>query len=145
MKEYFLKQYEQYEKKEIQSGYRCKTYLLSKKDCKLIYQIYIGNTKYQATKKEYITNLIKSNTSIYQIPQIFNCGESEEFNYLVSEYKDGIEMEKANKDTFDYKKIYKDLSDILLKIHSINVGNEYRVDRRKWSRKKGFICQLYRE
>ena len=137
--DYILDQYKEYEKKEIQSGYRCKTFLLINQKCKLIYQIYIGNTKYKAKKKQYITNLIKSKINICQIPNIINYGENDEFAYLVSEYKHGTEMEKVNKNLFNYKNFYKDLSDILLKIHSINIGNEFRMGRRKWSRKKIFI------
>lgn len=143
MEEYIIDKYKEYEKKEIQSGYRCKTFLLTNQINKLIYQVYIGNTEYQARKKEYITKLIKSSTNIFQIPEIIDCGRNEKFAYLVSEYKDGIEMEKINEDMFDYKVFYKDLSDILLKIHSINVENEFRMDRRKWSRKERVICKLH--
>lgn len=143
MEEYIIDKYKKYKKEEIQSGYRCKTFLLTNQEYKLIYQVYIGHTEYQARKKEYITNLIKDNRNIFQIPEILDCGRNEKFAYLVSEYKNGIEMEKINKDMFDYKVFYKDLSDILIKIHSINVGNEFRMDRRMWSRKERIICELY--
>jgi len=64
MEEYILEKYKEFEFKEIQSGYRCKTYLISKDDKKYIYQIYFGQTKYQANKKEYITKLIKEKMEI---------------------------------------------------------------------------------
>lgn len=125
MEQYIINKYKEYEKNEIQSGYRCKTFLLTNQKNKIIYQVYTGHTEYQARKKEYITNLIKSNINIDQIPEILDCGRNEKFAYLVSEYKAGIELEKISKDTFDYKKFYTDLSNILLKIHSINVGNDF--------------------
>ena len=112
-------------KKEIQSGYRCKTFLLTNQRNKLIYQVYIGSTEYQARKKAYITKLIKSNTNISQIPEILDCGRNEKFSYLVSEYKDGIEMEKINKNIFNYMTFYKNLSNILVKIHSVNIGDSF--------------------
>ena len=40
MEEYILEKYKEFEFKEIQSGYRCKTYLISKDNRKYIYQIY---------------------------------------------------------------------------------------------------------
>lgn len=132
MEEYIIEKYKEYEKKEIQSGYRCKTYILFKKENKLIYQVYIGNTKYQARKKEYITNIIKNNANIYQIPKVLDFGENNHFAYLVSEYKDGTEIDKINKEVFDYKTFYNNLCDILVKIHSIDIGDDFRVDRTKW-------------
>lgn len=137
MEEYIIDKYKEYEKKEIQTGYRCKTFFLTNQGNKLIYQVYSGSTEYQARKKEYITNLIKSSTNISQIPEILDCGRNEKFAYLVSEYKDGIEMEKINKNIFNYKIFYKDLSNILINIHSVNIGdrfgwvNENGVEKRK--------------
>lgn len=57
MEEYILEKYKEFEFKEIQSGYRCKTYLISKDDRKYIYQIYFGQTKYQEIKKNILQNL----------------------------------------------------------------------------------------
>lgn len=125
MEEYIVDKYKEYEKKEIQSGYRCKTFLLTNKKNKLIYQVYIGYTEYQAKKKEYITKLIKENTDIYQIPEVFECAQTEKFSYLVSEYKNGIEIEKINKNIFDYRVFYQDLSNILTNIHSVNIGDSF--------------------
>lgn len=133
MKEYIIDEYKKYEKKEIQSGYRCRTFLLSDNNSKLIYQLYIGYTEYQAKKKEYITNLIKKNTTIQQIPKILSCGKNEDFAYLVSEFRFGIELEKINTKNFNYKVFYKDLSNILINIHSVNIGNKFRMDRWKWN------------
>lgn len=130
MEEYILEKYKEFEFKEIQSGHRCKTYLISKDDRKYIYQIYFGHTKYQANKKEYITKLIKEKTEINEIPNIIELGENKEFSYLVSELKSGKEL--AYNDKFDYEVFYKDLARILARIHSVEIGSKFRMDRNKW-------------
>lgn len=146
MEEYIIDKYKEYEKKEIQSGYRCKTFLLTNQRNKLIYQVYIGYTEYQARKKEYITKLIKSSTNISQIPEILECGRNENFSYLVSEYKDGIEMEKINKNTFNYRAFYKDLSDILVNIHSVNIGDSFGwVSENGVEKRKSFADYIKKE
>lgn len=129
MEEYILEKYKEFEFKEIQSGYRCKTYLISKDDRKYIYQIYFGQTKYQANKKEYITKLIKEKMEIKEIPNIIKLGENKEFSYLVSELKSGKEL--SHDDKFDYEVFYKDLAKILSRIHSVEIGNKFRMDRNK--------------
>ena len=129
MEEYILEKYKEFEFKEIQSGYRCKTYLISKDDRKYIYQIYFGQTKYQANKKEYITKLIKEKMEIKEIPNIIKLGENKEFSYLVSELKSGKELSYDSK--FDYEVFYKDLAKILSRIHSVEIGNKFRMDRNK--------------
>lgn len=139
MEQYIKEKYKEYNTKEIQSGYRCKTYLLSKENKKLIYQVYFGNTKYQAKKKKYITELIKSNKEIPQIPTIYEYYEDTEYSHLVSEYKDGIELDQLQDISFDYKTFYNQLSIILSEIHSINIGNKFRLDRSKWIRRKRFF------
>ena len=129
MEEYILEKYKEFKFKEIQSGYRCKTYLISKDDKKYIYQIYFGQTKYQANKKEYITKLIKEKMEINEIPNIIELGENKEFSYLVSELKSGKEL--SYDDKFDYEVFYKDLARILSRIHSVEIGNKFRMDRNK--------------
>ena len=129
MEEYILEKYKGFQFKEIQSGYRCKTYLISKDDKKYIYQIYFGQTKYQANKKEYITKLIKEKIEINEIPNIIELGENKEFSYLVSELKSGKEL--SYDDKFDYEVFYKDLARILSRIHSVEIGNKFRMDRNK--------------
>lgn len=129
MEEYILEKYKEFEFKEIQSGYRCKTYLISKDDRKYIYQIYFGQIKYQANKKEYITKLIKEKMKIKEIPNIIELGENKEFSYLVSELKSGKEL--SYDDKFNYEVFYKDLARILSRIHSVEIGNKFRMDRNK--------------
>lgn len=129
MEEYILEKYKEFEFKEIQSGYRCKTYLISKDDRKYIYQIYFGQTKYKANKKEYITKLIKEKMEINEIPNIIELGENKEFSYLISELKSGKEL--SYDDKFDYEVFYKDLARILSRIHSVEIGNKFRMDRNK--------------
>lgn len=130
MEEYILEKYKEFEFKEIQSGYRCKTYLINKANEKYIYQMYFGYTKYQANKKGYITKLIKEKAEINEIPNIIELGEKEEFSYLVSELKSGQEL--AYDEKFDYKVFYKDLARILVRIHSVEIGNKFRMDRNEW-------------
>jgi hypothetical protein len=130
MEEYILEKYKEFEFKEIQSGYRCKTYLINKENEKYIYQMYFGHTKYQANKKGHIIKLIKEKTEINEIPNIIELGENEEFSYLVSELKSGQEL--AYDENFDYEVFYKDLASILVKIHSVEIGNKFRMDRNEW-------------
>lgn len=130
MEEYILEKYKEFEFKEIQSGYRCKTYLINKENEKYIYQMYFGHTKYQANKKGYITKLIKEKTEINEIPNIIELGENEEFSYLVSELKLGQEL--AYDENFNYEVFYKDLTRILAKIHSVEIGNKFRMGRNEW-------------
>ena len=130
-----IEKYKSFNSKEIQSGYRSKTFLLSNNDIKYIYQTYRGNTKYQARKKEHITNLIKESIDIDEIPSIIECDENEEFSYLVSEYKEGKELEELIKDEkYDYKRFYNSLAIILEKIHSIEIGNKFG-----WIGKNGLV------
>ena len=130
MEKYILEKYKKFEFKEIQSGYRCKTYLINKENEKYIYQMYFGHTKYQANKKGYITNLIKEKIEIDEIPNIIELGENEEYSYLISELKPGKEL--AYDEKFDYQVFYKDLAKILVKIHSVEIGNKFRLDRHEW-------------
>lgn len=125
---YIIEKYNDFNKKEIQSGYRCKTFLLSNEREKYIYQVYLGNTKYQAKKKAYISQLIKTNINIPEIPNVIEVGENENFAYLITEYKKGIEFDKIKKHKYDYQNFYKSLADILTKIHSIDIGDKFRLD-----------------
>lgn len=133
---YIIEKYNKFNKKEIQSGYRCKTFLLSNSKEKYIYQIYLGDTKYQARKKDYITTIIKNNIIIPEIPNIVDVGENEEFAYLVTEYKEGIEVDKIKQKEFNYHTFYKSLADILIQIHSIDIGNTFRMDWKRWITRK---------
>lgn len=144
MEEYILEKYNNYKSKKIQSGYRCNTFLLDNEKNKYIYQVYIGYTKYQARKKEYITNLIKKCIDIEEIPNIIEFDEKENFSYLVSQYKEGKEMETIIKEgKFNYKNFYKTLSDILIKIHSVEVGEKFRMDWKQWNRRKKILSSIY--
>ena len=87
MEEYILEKYKEFEFKKIQSGYRCKTYLISKDDRKYIYQIYFGQTKYQANKKEYITKLIKEKMKIKEIPNIKYVGKGKKGHWELNDLK----------------------------------------------------------
>ena len=51
MEKYIINKYKNYNIKKIQSGFRCKTFLLSNENEKYIYQVYLDDTKYQANKK----------------------------------------------------------------------------------------------
>lgn len=142
---YIIDKYSGFEKKEIQSGYRCKTFLLNNNKEKYIYQVYIEDNKFQAKKKFDITNLIKSNVNIPEIPNIIDFGENNNFAYLVSEYKEGIEFDKAKKSNIDYHNFYKSLANILNRIHSIDVGDKFRLDWQKRIRRKRIFLGIYRE
>lgn len=97
--------------------------------------IWDGN-KYQAKKKYNIAKLIKNNVDIGEIPNIVDFKEMEEFSYLVSEYKEGIELEKIESGKLDYQIFYRSLANILNKIHSIDIGNKFRLDWKKRIRRK---------
>lgn len=66
---------------------------------------------------------------IKEIPSIIELGENKEFSYLVSELKSGKELSYDSK--FDYEVFYKDLARILSRIHSVEIGNKFRMDRNK--------------
>ena len=73
---------------------------------------------------------------IEEIPEAIEFGENEEFSYLVSEYKEGTEFDKVEERDFNHATFYKSLAGILNKIHSIDVGNKFRVDWRERIRRK---------
>jgi hypothetical protein len=126
MEECIIDKYKDFNVKEIQSGYRCKTYKINKNDEQYIYQVYSGDAKYQARKKKYFTNLIKSQVSMSEMPEIVDFGEYENFAYLVTEFKVGFELNEilyTNK--FTINPFYNCLADILSKIHSIDVGTKF--------------------
>ena len=138
---WIIGKYKKYKNNEIQSGYRCKTFLLNNKEKKIIYQVYLDNIKYQAEKKEYITTLIKDKINIKQIPNIIEKGKQENFEYLVTEFRDGIELEKIKKEQFDYKTFYKELAIILKKIHSVDIGDKFGWIGEKGLEEKDSFCQ----
>jgi len=74
--------------------------------------------------------------NIPEIPKSIDFNEEREFAYLVSEYKEGIEFDRIKKGNIDYRIFYKSLANILNKIHSIDIGNRFRLDWRKWIRRK---------
>lgn len=126
MEKYIIEKYKKFTKTSIHSGYRCKTFLLENNNEKYIYQIYLDSTIYQVQKKLIVTNLVKEYLEIKEIPKVIEYGETKKFGYLVIEYKDGVELEKAFRfKNFDYKIFYRNLSKILLDIHSIDVGNKF--------------------
>lgn len=122
---YIIEKYKNYQISEIQSGYRCKTYLLNDNVTKYIYQVYLGDIKYQAKKKKYVTELITKNLCVEEIPKVIEYGENEKFAYLVSEYKCGIEVDEVKKEDINFKNLYTSLAKILFNIHSINIGEEF--------------------
>ena len=74
--------------------------------------------------------------NIPEIPKIIDFNEEIEFAYLVSEYKEGIEFDRIKNENIDYRIFYKSLANILNKIHSIDIGNRFRLDWGKWIRRK---------
>ena len=126
---YIVEKYNEFMRKEIQSGYRCKTFLITKGNEEHIYQVYLDGNKYQARKKYNIVNFIKDNIEIEEIPDVIEFGECNEYSYLVSEYKEGMEFDKVEERYFNHATFYKSLAGILNKLHSIDAGNKFRLDR----------------
>lgn len=136
MERYIIDKYKKYKITPIQSGFRCKTYILENDINKYIYQVYMDNTKYQAKKKKYITSIIKSNVKIAEIPEVIDYGENDEFSYLVTEFKKGEELDKISNDIFNSNNFYNSLSQILNTLHNIEIGNKFRMDRTRRIRTK---------
>lgn len=136
MYKFIVNKYQSFNTKEIQSGYRCKTFLLFNNKEKYIYQVYLGDNKYQANKKKYITEIIKRNVNIDQIPNIIDFGENNDFAYLVTDFKSGDELDKISPNQFNSQNFYNSLSEILKILHKIDIGDKFRLDRKRWLRKK---------
>ena len=122
-----IKKYENYHKKKLYGGLRCKTYLLSNEEEKVIYQVYNDYAMYQAKKKYDVTKLIKNSIYCNQIPEVYDYGISEQFSWLVTEFKEGITLEEFRKtdNGFNLKSIAKELTEVLLKIHSIKYPKKF--------------------
>lgn len=100
--------------KNIQSGYRCQTYLIENNNNKYIFQIYENETKYQARKKHNILSKIQSN----YIPKVIKYKDYPECSYLITEWIEGETLTKAyNNGDFQFNNIASDLSKVLAEIH----------------------------
>ena len=106
-----------YQKSELSGGLRCKTFLLSKNNEKLIYQEYYDNTKYQAQKKYNVTNLIKQNNKNILIPDAYQFGVDENKSWLLTEYKKGMMLSQLRQSNFSLKEISKD--------HNTKINSNY--------------------
>jgi len=115
-----------YTKKELYGGMRCKTVHLSGKE-DLIYQEYIENAKYQAKKKFDITNLIHSNVKTDLISKALTFEVEDDKSWLVTEYKTGKMLSVIRKEdsNFSLNVIAKDLAKCLFEIHNIKVESKY--------------------
>lgn len=102
--------------KEMQTGLRCKTFLLEKNNIKYIFQIYEENTKYQAKKKYDILELFNDE----KIPKAYFWGLIDKYSYLVTEYKEGEELTKilANPN-FSLNEILYSLAKVLVNVHYV--------------------------
>lgn len=118
--------FEEYNKKELSGGLRCKTEHLSGKD-DIIYQEYSENSMYQAKKKYDITNLIHSNVKTSLIPKAMTFGMENDKTWLITEYKTGKMLSDIRKEdkSFSMKCISKDLVKCLFDIHNIKAKSKY--------------------
>lgn len=102
--------------KNIQSGYRCNTYLVEENSEKYILQIYEEGTGYQAKKKY---ELLKCFECEY-IPKAYRHKEFQNYSYLVTEYIEGETLtEILKREEYNFSDIVDDLTKILVKIHKI--------------------------
>lgn len=102
--------------KKIQTGLRCQTYIVEVSEKKYIFQIYLENTIYQAKKKYDLLKLFDLN----EIPKAYKYYECNDFAYLVTEFKEGTNLNEIRKDNnFNFKDVSKEISNVLYKIHSV--------------------------
>lgn len=100
--------------KKVQAGLRCKTFIVKKNNTKFIFQLYTENTIYQAQKKYKVLKTL----NIREIPKAYKYFECNEYSYLITEYKEGINLsELHNDEKIDF--VYKDLAKVLVNIHNI--------------------------
>ena len=102
--------------KKIQTGLRCQTYIVEVNKRKYIFQIYLENTIYQAKKKNDLLKLFNLN----QIPKAYKYYECDDFAYLITEFKEGTNLNEIRKySDFDLKDVSKEIASVLYKIHSV--------------------------
>ncbi len=108
---------------EIKYGLRCETYLLKVKNKKYIFQIYMGDTIYQAKKKY---NILKKFNNKF-ITKAIKVKENEKYSYLITEYFEGQSLNYYRKtDTkFSLNDISSELVDILGQVHNISNENKF--------------------
>lgn len=100
--------------KSIQSGFRCKTYLVEENSEKYILQIYQGDTKYQAKKKY---DLLKQ-LDYRGIPKAYKYKNFDQYSYLITEYIEGETLtEILKREEYSFSNIVDDFTKILIKIH----------------------------
>lgn len=109
--------------KEVKCGLRCETYLVKVKNKKYIFQIYIGDTRYQAKKKY---NILKKLNNKF-IPKAIKVKENNEYSYLIIEYFEGQSLNYYRKtDTkFSLNDISSELVAILGQVHNISNENKF--------------------
>ena len=108
-------------KKEITSGFRCKTYIVEENKNIFIYQEYKDNAYYQAKKKYDILRKIQEKEYSAFIPKCYKYFNLNNKSVLYTELKNGQSLEKVRKckGKFPLSKIAKELSETLYKVHSI--------------------------
>lgn len=100
--------------KNIQSGYRCKTYLVEENSQKYILQIYEGDNKYQAKKKY---DLLKQ-LDYRGILKAYKYKKFDQYSYLITEYIEGETLtEILKREEYNFSNIVDDFTKILIKIH----------------------------
>lgn len=109
--------------KEIKGGLTCQTYLIKVKNQKYIFQLYIGDSIYQARKKY---NILKKFNNRF-IPKAIKMKENKEYAYLIMEYKEGKNLYYYRKmlPEFSFNDISKELANVLGRIHNISNGDKF--------------------
>lgn len=100
---------------EIQSGLRCKTFLIESNNTKYIFQIYLDNTIYQAKKKYNILNLFNNEL----IPKAIKVKVNKNYAYLITEYKEGKSLTYYFNRNISIKEISIKLAKVLTEVHSV--------------------------
>lgn len=103
--------------KKIQAGMRCETYLIESNDKKMIFQVYLEGTIYQAKKKYEILQLFNNNF----IPKTYKYYEGQTYSYLITEYIEGDTLNCVIKnDKVELDEVFNELSATLSSIHEID-------------------------
>ena len=113
---------DEYQKKELFGGLRCKTYLIDKEDIQYIYQEYYDGTMYQAKKKYDILNMIYNYEHTPFIAKALSYSVEKDKSCLITEYKTGETVEKLrNNKKFKLNYIASDLAKALKIIHNVPI------------------------
>ena len=115
-----------YDKKELFGGLRCKTYLLNNGKEKYIYQEYFDSTMYQAKKKYDVINMVNNNVNTPYIAKAYTYSIEKDKTWLLTEYKEGKTVEELRKNKkFKLTAIAEDLAKTLNIIHKTPVSYKY--------------------